>query len=534
VVPGKKYTPEEVVRIAWRYKWTIVLPFVICLAGTIVLSHFLPNKYRAETLILVVPQRVPESYVRSTVTARIEDRLQSIGQEILSRTRLERIIQDFNLYAEQRRTGIMQDIVEQMRNDISVDVVKGDAFRISYVGEEPRTVMKVTDRLASLFIEENLRDRELLAEGTNEFLEAQLDDSRRHLIEQEQKLEAYRMKHSGELPSQVDSNLQVIQNTQMQIQATLESLNRDRDRKLAVERALADLNLPETEPTVAATPTPQDGTEPPAEGSLKEQLSVAQRTLQTAELRLTPEHPDVIRMRRVVTELQQRAESEALAAPLSAAAAPAPAAPRTPAQIAKANRVKEFKGELDNLDRQIAAKQAQEQRLRQVAEQYQARVEVVPTREAELAELTRDYTTLQQMYTTLLSKKEESKISANLERRQIGEQFKLLDPARLPERPYSPDRRLIALTGGLIGLGIGIGLAAFLAYRDTSLRTEDDVTGVLRLPVLAQIPVMMTPRQARRIYRTRLAYSLFGLLLCLAGGASVIAWKHGLLQGLLR
>src|SRR5262249_12793809 len=149
------------------------------------ISRVLPDRYRAETLILIVPQRVPESYVRSTVTSRIEDRLQSIGQEILSRTRLEKIIQDFNLYAAERRAGIMQDGVEQMRKDISDDVVKGDAFRIAYVGGEPRTVMQVTDRLASLFIEENLKDRELLAEGTNEFLETQLEDARHRLIEQE-------------------------------------------------------------------------------------------------------------------------------------------------------------------------------------------------------------------------------------------------------------------------------------------------------------------------------------------------------------
>ena len=166
-------------------------------AATAVVSRKLPDLYRSDTLILVVPQRVPESYVKSTVTSRIEDRLQSISQQILSRTRLERIIQDFNLYAEERQTGIMEDIVEQMRADIKVDVVKGDAFRVSYIGRDPRTVMKVTERLASLFIEENLRDREVLAEGTNQFLEAQLEDARRRLVEHEKKLEVYRRQSRG-------------------------------------------------------------------------------------------------------------------------------------------------------------------------------------------------------------------------------------------------------------------------------------------------------------------------------------------------
>src|SRR6185503_13850315 len=151
----------------------------------------------------------PESYVRSTVTTRIEDRLQSITQQILSRTRLERIIQDFNLYPEARKTAIMEDIVDRMRGSINVQVVKGDAFRVSFTADEARTAMRVTERLASLFIEENLRDREVLAEGTNQFLEAQLEDARRRLIETERKVEDYRRKFAGQLPSQLESNLQV-------------------------------------------------------------------------------------------------------------------------------------------------------------------------------------------------------------------------------------------------------------------------------------------------------------------------------------
>ncbi len=534
MLPGKKYTPEDALKIAWRHKWAIVLPFLVIALGAIAAAQFLPDKFRSETLILVVPQRVPESYVRSTVTTRIEDRLQSIGQEILSRTRLERIIEDFNLYERERRNGIMQDVVEQMRRDISVEIVKGDAFRIAYVGQEPKTVMQVTDRLASLFIEENLKDRELLAEGTNEFLEAQLDESRRRLIEQEKKLEIYRKKYSGELPSQADANLQVIQNTQMQIQAVLESINRDRDRKLVVERMLADLTVPENvddakDSDKKDVPDPLgDGT---AGSTATEQLAVAQRSLKALELRLTPEHPDVIRMRRVVADLQQRADAETLAAPLSRAAT---AKPKTPAEAAKQNRIQELQGEIGNLDRQIASKLAQEQRLRQITQQYQARIEVVPTRETELAELTRDYATQQQMYSTLLAKKEESKIAANLERRQIGEQFKLLDRARLPEKPYSPNRSFIALVGALSGLGCGIALAALLAYRDTSLRTDDDVMTVLKLPVLARVPVMLTPAEARRMRRTRLALSFAAVALCVLGGASAVAWKLGILRDLIR
>src|SRR5215472_460743 len=174
-------------------------------------------------------------------TTRIEDRLQTITQQILSRTRLERIIQDFNLYPELRKTAIMEDVVERMRASIGVQVVKGDAFRVSFTTDDARTAMRVTERLASLFIEENLRDREVLAEGTNQFLEAQLEDARRRLVETEHKVEEYKKQYDGELPEQREANMQGLHNTEMQMQALIEAMNRDRDRRLVLERQIADL-----------------------------------------------------------------------------------------------------------------------------------------------------------------------------------------------------------------------------------------------------------------------------------------------------
>src|SRR5499426_9752 len=185
MLPGKTYNPEDLVRIIKDRIWVLLVPFAIISAATALVVHTLPDRYRSETVILVVPQRVPEEYVRSTVTTRIEDRLQSLVQQILSRTRLERIVRDFDLYAKERKTGIMEDVIERMRRDIGVEVLRGDSFRITYMGDNPRTVMQVTERLASLFIEENLRDREVLAEDTNQFLEAQLEDARHRLLEQE-------------------------------------------------------------------------------------------------------------------------------------------------------------------------------------------------------------------------------------------------------------------------------------------------------------------------------------------------------------
>ncbi len=170
--------------------------------------------------------------------------------------------------------------------------------------------------------------------------------------------------------------------------------------------------------------------------------------------------------------------------------------------------MRDLKAELNQLDRQIANKQGEEKRLRAASAGYQARVDLVPARESEMAELTRDYATLQTMYTTLLSKKEDSKIAANLERRQIGEQFKLLDPARMPERPFSPDRRTINMMGIFAGLAIGLALVALLEYRESSFKTDDELVAVLGLPVLAVVPSMRSEEERRLLLRRKILVSV--------------------------
>jgi uncharacterized protein involved in exopolysaccharide biosynthesis len=375
--------------------------------------------------------------------------------------------------------------------------------------------MKVTDRLASLFIEENLRDREVLAEGTNQFLEAQLEDARRRLVETEKKLETYRKQFAGQLPSQLESNLQVVSNTQLQIRAVVESMNHDRDRHLMLERQLAELENAASDTTPPVVPANNaDGTG----GSTAQQLEQAQTALTQLQLRLKADHPDVLRMKRIVANLQAKADAEAAEAPVS------PDNVRvSPAELLRRKRVADLRAEFEQLEKQMGAEQAEEKRLRQVASGYQQRVELAPTRESEMIELTRDYTTLQAQYTSLLQKKEESQISANLERRQIGEQFKLLDPARLPERPTSPNRQQINTFGMVAGLAIGIALIVLVELRDTSFKTDDDLLTVLGLPVLAVVPLMQSNTERRRNFRLRLVLNL-GLATTVAGCLAVVAY----------
>jgi len=522
VIPGKRYGPHDLIGIVRRRKWLIILPSVTLSIVVLIWSRTLPDQFRSDTLILVVPQRVPESYVKSTVTARIEDRLQSITQQILSRTRLERIIQDFNLYAEKRKTGIMEDIVERMRKDIEVQIVKGDAFRVSFIADDARTAMKVTERLASLFIEENLRDREVLAEGTNQFLEAQLEDARRRLIDNEKKLEDYRRLHTGEMPKQQDSNLQGLHNVEMQLQALIDSVNRDRDAKLTIERVLADAAVPDPAAAIALAP-PVLSADPltPSGSTNADQLQGAKAMLRNLELRLAPAHPDVVRMKRLIADLQQKVDTEESMRPVSANPA---ARPMTPGDALRSNRLKALTMERENLDRQIANKQVEEKRLRAIMADYQKKLEAAPTREAEMSELSRDYETLQTIYRTLLAKKEDSKVAANLERRQIGEQFKILDPARLPEKPASPNRPQIYALGLALALIIALTITALVEYENETMRSEEDVRCALNLPVLATIP-LVAPAGWRATWRWRLiAASATGVAVVAVAGA-LFAWR---------
>lgn len=536
MLPGKKYRPRDLLQVARRRIGVIVTPLVLLSLATVTGSRLLPDRYQSETLIMVVPQRVPETYVKATVSNRIEDRLRSIGEQILSRTRLERIIQDFDLYAAERRKETIEHVVDRMRRDIDVDVVKADAFRIRYLSDSPQTAMRVTGRLATLFIDENLKDREVAAAGTNAFLEAQLEAARQKLVAQEKKLEVYRKQFTGQLPSQLQSNLQALQTTQTQIQSVVDAANRDRDRKLMLERLLSESEpaAAETRSAVSAVEGPAAATlgRPPSPSTTDEQLESARKTLALLEVRLTANHPEVRRLKRFIADYEQKAAAEhASTASTSPAEPPHHAAPQDATHAA---RVRAARDELASVTGRIAMKEREEQRLRSDAARFQASIDTVPTRESEIAELTRDYDTIQKVYRDLLTKQQDSQVAANLERRQVGEQFKVLDAARVPERPVSPNRRLIGAAGTVAGLALGLAFVALLEYRDRSFRTEDDVEAVLALTVLTTVPLICTDED-RRLTRHRQHVAWSSAAACGLVTAAAAAWKfRAVIQGWVR
>jgi uncharacterized protein involved in exopolysaccharide biosynthesis len=233
-------------------------------------------------------------------------------------------------------------------------------------------------------------------------------------------------------------------------------------------------------------------------------------------MRLKPEHPDVTRMKRLIQDLEQKAEVESLQAPVSGVAR------LTPVEAARQARLNELRASADSLRTQIARKEQDADRLRDTLSRYQARADAAPARETELIELNRDYDTLRNMYTDLLRKSQESQMAANLETRQIGEQFRFLETPRLAERPVSPNRPQLDMLGAFAGLAAALGFVFFAEYRDTSLKTEEDVVGSLALPVLATIPLMTTTRERRQMRRRRVLMSVTAVLLALVAAATAV------------
>ena len=513
----RSYTPDHILQTLIARRWWLLLPFAFGLAAAPFLAQFAPEKFRSETLILVVPQRVPDSYVKATVTEKIEDRLPSISEQILSRSRLERIITDMNLYPELRAKRVMEDVVEAMRKDVTVTLAGGrenaDSFRVSYVNSRPDTARKVTEQLSSLYIEQNLKDRENQANSTSQFLETQLQDAKQRLVDHEKKLEAYRKLHSGELPTQLQGNLQSIQNASLQLQALNESKNRAVERQLLIERQIGDTEtLPVAEPVSPGTQV--------APASTQQLLDVARARLAALQQRYTDEHPEVLAAQRQVAEFQARLEGER---PLGEETAPKPV---STAEATQRKRLLDLKAELLVVDKQLESIKGEEAQLKATIGGLQSKVDALPSRESELVELTRDYTTLQTSYGSLLLKREDSMMAANLERRQIGEQFRILDPASMPERPFNLLPRLAVTFGGAaVGLLLGLVLVAIQELGDSSFRTEDEVMAALSLPVLALIPVMNSSRERREQLWRRRWMDAAGAVVVLIAVAVIAFWR---------
>jgi polysaccharide chain length determinant protein (PEP-CTERM system associated) len=511
--------------MALRRKWYIIIPLVVCIVGSFGVYKYLPKIYRATTLILVQPQTVPQDYVRSTITDSVAGRLTTISQEILSRTRLEKVIDEFNLYADVRNTVPMERIVEMVRKDIQVTVENRPqsdrtqiSFSVSYEGRDPRTVMMVTNTLASLFIEENLRVRESQAERTTDFLANELSSMEEKLKVKDTEIRNLKERYMGQLPQQLDANLRVLERLQEQLKTTSEGMRASEDRMMLLRNQIEQLRergrittsrrpqgervsgMEEMGPDTDVNRTPDD--------PLVTQLNQLKHDLTTAQMKYTENHPDVIDLKRKISNLEPRVK-EILAKQKAAL---------EKQKVEREARLKQLKlrQESDKLEdlsvsldpaaerlfaqysdqyneAQLEAKRlrAEEKNLRDQIPAYQKRIEETPRREQELAVLIRDHDLLRTHYQSLLDKRIQAQMAQSLEKKQQSEQFRVLDPARIPQKPVKPDRNKILLMGAVIGLAMGFGLAWFRESLNPPFHTLADLEATLGIPVIATLPNLL-------------------------------------------
>ncbi len=458
---------EDYIEIVLRRKWFIITPFIVSVIGIIVAFRIIPPMYKSTTQILVEPQKVSESYVKPTITIDIKGRLDTISQQVMSRTRLESIIKEFDLFHSQRDKLTSDEIVELMRKNIEINVQGQASFIISYMGADPETVMHVTNRLASLFIEENLKVREQQAEGTTEFLDTQLQSLKAVLESLEAQIKVFKEKYVGELPAQLEANLRTLDRLQLELQTINDMLGSAEDRKIVLEKQLTESNETLTGGSRA--------------DSLEARLLASQTELSRLSSIYTDKYPDIIRIKNEIAEIEKQLEEGNSSEESSGI-------PLKPKVLRNNPMDKMTLATLTNVNSNIKNLKEKQKEITKRIDILQDRVERIPTREQQMTSLVRDYENTKYNYQNLLNKKLDSQIAENLEKRQKGEQFRILDPANLPLKPFNSDPKRIILLGLALGLGSGGGLAFLLEYMDASFRKDEEVYTVLGLPVLASVP----------------------------------------------
>jgi protein tyrosine kinase modulator len=486
MLTGREQNLDDYGDLLRRRRWVILLPALIGPLVAFIIALALTPKYTSVSLILIEEPKVPERFVPPVVGDDLTARLATMEEQILSRTRLEPIIQRYGLYKSELNSKSIEDVVEEMRKDIEVVPVEFSkqpqntnpnketvpGFRISFTARTPKLAQQVCADLTSMFVEENIRQREAQAEGTTSFLQLQLADAKQKLDDQDSKLAGFQKQYFGSLPDQERSNAAILSTLTAQLQAVRESVDRAQEDKTYVESML-DGQL-QAWRALQSEHNPQ---------SLQQQLSKLQDYLALLEARYTDKYPDVIKTKQDIAALKVKiAQQQALEAKQS----------KSPRNVALAKleppEIQKLRGQLYGIDGTIRSGSREEARLRQEIGVYQSRLQLSPEVNQQYNNLTAGYKSAQDFYDKLLQNTQESAMSTSLEKRQEGEQFQVLDAASLPENPSFPNYWLFAGGGLAAGLALGVGIALFIEMGDKALRDERDIEYFLALPTLALLP----------------------------------------------
>ena len=487
--------------IARRRHMLFLVPLLLGWIAVWGVSWVIPARYRSTTLILVEQPTMPKAYVTPNVNDDLQSRLQSITQQILSRTRLLRIIDQLHLYNDPKHPMSPDDKVEMMRKDIEIELVRNQqdevtAFNVNFTARNPAVAQQVTNELTALFISENLEVRQEQSEGTTKFLEEQLETARQSLADQEEKIRQFKGQHVGELPTQLSSNLQILAGFQTQLQSEQDALNTAKQQR-AYLQTLVD--------QYRTTQTTTKGPSGALEGlpALDDQLDKLHAQLADLLSHYTDRHPDVKKLKEQIARTQKMRDQ--LAASLQAKNAEASSQSEVPDTHDASSPLFQIEGQLRANKIEIANREKSIADLQVKIADYQGRLNQEPVREQQLADLTRGYDQSKANYDDLLKKRNESAMATSMEVRQQGERFRILDPPSLPTKPSSPNRLKFCAMGLLAGIAFGSLLAGAAEMMDDRVYDEKELQKLLPVAVISEIPPILVTadgrRQRRRLWR---------------------------------
>jgi uncharacterized protein involved in exopolysaccharide biosynthesis len=461
------------------------LAVLLCLLSVAV-TFFVTPRYTSRALVQVAPQVLPQGYVKPIVTEKLADRIATLEQRVMTRARLLPIIERFKL----TRDESLDKVVDQVRTNISVAPAEPGSspssssnskkkvldrndvpgFYVLFTWDNARLAQQICSEVTSMILDENVKIREQVGQNTTEFLSRQLEQAKHDLDLLDSQLANFKREHLGRLPGEVENNLKILEGLTSQLDASTQALNQAQQEKSFSESLLAQ--------ETAAWRSTQEAPNLP---SLREQLINLKNQVVTLRTRYTDEHPDVVKARKDIAEIQQElrettAEDEKAHSILES---------RVKMEPPEVLRLRE---KIHQEDIAMDRATAEQSRLKEQINSYQGRLALSPDVEEQYKKLTRDSETAHSIYASLLTNEKSAEIQTAMEREQQGEQIKLLEAASLPDSPIFPVRWMFALGGCVAGLALGVGLVFLQETTDRSLRTQDDVENLLNLPALASVP----------------------------------------------
>jgi polysaccharide chain length determinant protein (PEP-CTERM system associated) len=482
---------REYGKLFLRRKWLIVFTVLSVLFSASVYCVVTPELYKSSITILIIPQTVPQDYVRSTISVKVDQQLATIKQQVLSRTTLTKAMDELRLFEKERKKLSSEELFAMMRKRIEIDVVHGasrdssEAFSLSFLHEKPKEAMHAAARLASLFIDENLKTREQQAVGTSEFLESQLRGTKASLEVMEQRVKEYKIRYMGELPQQMEGNLRMLTGLQDRLRTNETGTRTVEERKVFLE---AQINLiGKSLPALYQDPVQ----------SLQIELAAKKAKLAELNERYTEMVPEVVRTKQEVADLAKRI-AEARRSDAALAAGDANADPQVAAaSLPGSDEIRRMRAQLKASLAEIASLKKEREEIRNSIASVERKIEQSPRREQEMISLIRDYENQKKSYDDLQKKKLEADVSQNLEKRQKGTQFQILDPANLPEEPFQPNRKKVMGISLLLALVLGFGGTIAWEAMDLRLRDVRDFRQLYKVPILGYIPVFQDQQYQR-------------------------------------